>query len=93
MAEKKKKRKGENNEEKSLEVGAIFLMMMVATAGLAFGQAKELRWYGQVTALHACLPTILATNFGWWNESGFGYRFITSFRDASVEAGQAGEWM
>jgi len=75
-------------------VGTIFLMMTAITAGIAFGQAKELPLVraSHQPAMHA-LPTVLGMNLGWFEQAGIriNYHYFVSGMP-QVEAGQAGEW-
>ena len=80
---------------KTFKLGIIvFVAAAMAFSGMAFGQSKELPLVraSHQPCMHA-LPTILATNFGWWDEIGirvtFHY-FVSGM--PQVEAGQAGEW-
>jgi sulfonate transport system substrate-binding protein len=76
------------------KLGAIILMMMVASTGMAFGQGKELPLVraSHQPAMHA-LPTVLGMNLGWFDQAGIRitYHYFVSGMP-QVEAGQAGEW-
>ncbi|HSR13144.1 MAG TPA: ABC transporter substrate-binding protein, partial [Thermodesulfobacteriota bacterium] len=77
-----------------LAIAFTAIMACAAFAGAAFGQTKELPLVraSHQPCLHA-LPTILATNFGWWDEIGIkvSFHYFVSGMP-QVEAGQAGEW-
>jgi ABC-type nitrate/sulfonate/bicarbonate transport system substrate-binding protein len=83
-------------KDKWFKRGFIVLVMVawMVLGGVAFGADKELPLVraSHQPCMHA-LPTILATNFGWWDEIGikvtFHY-FVSGM--PQVEAGQAGEW-
>ncbi|HYB21990.1 MAG TPA: ABC transporter substrate-binding protein [Thermodesulfobacteriota bacterium] len=81
---------------KSFQVGIILLAVLAGTAfsGVAFSQPKELPLVraSHQPCMHA-LPTILATDFGWWDEIGIkvSFHYFVSGMP-QVEAGQAGEW-
>jgi len=81
---------------KSFKVGIILLAVLAGTAfsGVAFSQPKELPLVraSHQPCMHA-LPTILATDFGWWDEIGIkvSFHYFVSGMP-QVEAGQAGEW-
>jgi ABC-type nitrate/sulfonate/bicarbonate transport system substrate-binding protein len=77
-----------------LGIFVLIGMTVLAMASVAFSQQKELPLVraSHQPCMHA-LPTILATNLGWWNEIGikvtFHY-FVSGM--PQVEAGAAGEW-
>jgi len=81
---------------KTFKIGIILLAVVVGAAftSAAFSQTKELPLVraSHQPCMHA-LPTVLATNFGWWDEIGikvtFHY-FVSGM--PQVEAGAAGEW-
>lgn len=81
---------------KTFKIEIILLAVVVGAAftSAAFSQTKELPLVraSHQPCMHA-LPTVLATNFGWWDEIGikvtFHY-FVSGM--PQVEAGAAGEW-
>jgi len=83
-------------KDKIFKIGIILLGVVVGATftSAAFSQTKELPLVraSHQPCMHA-LPTILATNFGWWDEIGikvtFHY-FVSGM--PQVEAGAAGEW-
>jgi sulfonate transport system substrate-binding protein len=83
-------------KSKNLKIGIILFAALGITAfsSAAFGQQKELPLVraSHQPCMHA-LPTILASNFGWWNEIGIrvSFHYFVSGMP-QVEAGQAGEW-
>jgi sulfonate transport system substrate-binding protein len=74
--------------------GMIVCLAVIAFSGMAFGQSKDLPLVraSHQPCLHA-LPTILATDFGWWKDIGIrvSFHYFVSGMP-QVEAGQAGEW-
>ncbi len=83
-------------KRKAFQIGIILLAVIVGGgfASQAFAQGKELPLVraSHQPCLHA-LPTILATNFGWWDQIGIrvSFHYFVSGMP-QVEAGQAGEW-
>ena len=81
---------------KMFKVGIIMLAFLVTAgfSGVGFSQTKELPLVraSHQPCMHA-LPTILATNFGWWDQIGIkvSFHYFVSGMP-QVEAGQAGEW-
>ena len=81
---------------KAFQVGIIvFMAAAMAFSGMAFGQSKELPLVraSHQPCMHA-LPTILATNFGWWDEIGIrvSFHYFVSGMP-QVEAGRPGNGM
>ena len=78
------------------KVGVVLLAMVtvLAFSTAVFSKAKELPLVraSHQPCMHA-LPTILATNFNWWDEIGIkvSFHYFVSGMP-QVEAGQAGEW-
>lgn len=73
---------------------ALINVTIIAMASSVFSQQKELPLVraSHQPCMHA-LPTILATNFGWWDEIGIrvSFHYFVSGMP-QVEAGAAGEW-
>jgi ABC-type nitrate/sulfonate/bicarbonate transport system substrate-binding protein len=81
---------------KAVKIGIILLVVIVGAgfSTVVFSQTKDLPLVraSHQPCMHA-LPTILATNFGWWDEIGIkvSFHYFVSGMP-QVEAGQAGEW-
>jgi sulfonate transport system substrate-binding protein len=92
-----KKKGGKRMKRKGvLKLGMLLLVgvTVLALAGVAASQPKELPLVraSHQPCMHA-LPTILATQFGWWKDIGIrvSFHYFVSGMP-QVEAGQAGEW-
>jgi sulfonate transport system substrate-binding protein len=83
-------------KSKTFRIGMVLLAVVVGAgfSSAGFSQPKELPLVraSHQPCMHA-LPTILATNFGWWDEIGIkvSFHYFVSGMP-QVEAGQAGEW-
>jgi len=79
-----------------MKLGMLLLVgvTVLAMGSVVFSSPKELPLVraSHQPCMHA-LPTILATNFGWWDEIGIkvSFHYFVSGMP-QVEAGQAGEW-
>lgn len=73
---------------------ALVSVIVIGMSSSSFSQQKELPLVraSHQPCMHA-LPTILATNFGWWDEIGIrvSFHYFVSGMP-QVEAGAAGEW-
>lgn len=83
-------------KRKISKLGIVVLAVFACAAfsSVALSQTKELPLVraSHQPCMHA-LPTILATNFGWWDQIGIkvSFHYFVSGMP-QVEAGQAGEW-
>jgi ABC-type nitrate/sulfonate/bicarbonate transport system substrate-binding protein len=90
----KEKERMKRNWFMKLGMVALMTVALAAMASSAFSQQKALPLVraSHQPCMHA-LPTILATNFNWWDQIGIrvSFHYFVSGMP-QVEAGQAGEW-